>query len=141
MPRDAPRASAASCSSVAAVRVGLAARQREVTGAGIGVVDGVGQPGVQGLPFDRVEAGEHHGREQRVGEPHDEVVADDQQIVGDGSSHEVDRVGMRPTPRGDRLHAGRSERGGDAQHARACCRERRRRGSTTRRTGSAVPTP
>ena len=67
-------------------------REGEVAGAGIGVVDGVSQSRVQCLPFDRVEAGQHHGCQQRVGEPHDQVVADHQQVVGDGSSHQVDCV-------------------------------------------------
>ena len=54
-PRRAARP-AASCSSVADTGVGPVERQRQVAGAGVGVVDHVGERGMQRLPLDRVEA-------------------------------------------------------------------------------------
>ena len=61
--------------------VGGGGRQGEVAGAAVGVGDHVGQAAVQGLAVERVGAGQHHRGQQRVGHPHEQVVAHGQQVV------------------------------------------------------------
>ena len=115
---DAPRRAArpaAACSSAATSLSGPVARQGQVAGAGVGVVDHVGQPGVQRLALQRVERGEHRRRQQWVGEAHHEVVADGEQPLVDRLGDPAHGIGIAAGA-GDRRRRRRPERGGDAQH-------------------------
>ena len=95
--------------------VRVVAREREVPRPGVTVVDDTGERGVERLPLARRHAGQHRRREQRVGEPDDEIVTDHEQPVVDRGGHRVEPVLETARP-GDGLGGARPERRGDTQH-------------------------
>ena len=120
--------------------VGPVARQGQVAGPGVGVVDHIGEPGVQRLALQRIERGEHRRRQQWVGEAHHEVVADGEHTLVDRLGDPAHGIGIAAGA-GDRRRRRRPERGGDAQHV-AQPGGRPGEAARQRRTAaSAGPTP
>ena len=98
----------------------LGTGQRKVTCPLIGIVDHVDETSMQRLPIEGVELRQRRRRQQRVGTPQHQVVADDQETAGD---RRLDRHHAVATPRpSQRRRGARSERRGDTQDRPHLCR-------------------
>ena len=118
-------------------RIAAAARQREVPGAAVRIVDDRRQLGVQRHPVHWVGAVEDHRGEQWVGEADQAVLAADEQLVGEGIGDQAARTRI-VARRGQRHQRGRTECGSRAQHRQLrrgdVADARRQRGAQRRRS-------